>query len=47
MHKGWKVTGAALLACDRLPAAAGAAGRVRDCLTAQRLKPGDPSRQEA
>ena len=41
------IVGAALLACDRLPAAAGAAGRVRDCLTAQRLKPGDPSRQEA
>ncbi len=41
------IVGAALLACDRLPAAAGAGGRVRDGLTAARFKPGDPSRREA
>lgn len=41
------IVGAALLACDRLPAAAGAGGRIRDGLTAARFKPGDPSGREA
>jgi hypothetical protein len=41
------VVGAALLACDRLPAAAGAGARIREGLTAARFKPGDPSRREA
>jgi N-acetylglucosamine kinase-like BadF-type ATPase len=41
------IVGAALLACDRLPAAAGAGERLRAGLTAARFKPGEPSRREA
>ena len=41
------IVGAALLACDRLPAAAAAGERLRAGLTAARFKPGHLSRREA